>query len=259
MKTYYYYGSIRKTIIQFLDLWNNITIARYNSSGEVTRYVQVPLKFGTKEKCWYWINEKKNDELLPMISVVLSNVTYDPNRAGNKHHYIKKTTDEDDGTTGRFLNPVPYNIDFSMTIWSLHMADVDQILEQILPFFSPHVTIRLAISELDVTIDVPVTFNSCTPDNSLEMSDEEHRIVKWTLDFSVATWLFKPLTDTNIILKVIQKIYTNEDAWENRFTESTFTSGAPGSYESVALFAKAVAPWFDDDEEKLIVYERFGD
>ena len=206
----------------------------------------MPLKFGLKEKVWYWLHERKDDEILPMISVVLSSVDYASERQGSKMRSVIKSTTHSSGELSRFLNPIPYNLGFTMTIWSLHMVDVDQILEQILPYFTPTIFIRINIPELDATLDLKVLFNGCSPDVSMEMADEDVRVIKWNLDFMVQSYLFQPLNTTGIITKVIQKLYGDEHSWGSRFTETVFTSG--GGEEMAALYTKAVPPYFDEDD-----------
>jgi len=50
MDQYFYFASIRKTIIQFLDIFNNMRIAKYNPNGTILKYVEVPIKLAPKEK-----------------------------------------------------------------------------------------------------------------------------------------------------------------------------------------------------------------
>lgn len=259
-RQYYYYRSIRRTIIQFLDIFRNVQIERLDSSGTVTGYKKIPLIFGTKEKIWFWLHQKKNEEMLPSISVILSSLDYAPERQVNKIRSIVKSVSISDGELQRFLNPVPYNFTFTMSIWSLHMVDVDQILEQILPFFTPTIFIRVNIPELDASLDLKVVFLSCIPDVTNEFTDEEIRVVKWNLDFVVQGYLFQPVKTTAIIKKVIQKIYMDKQSWGHRFTESAFTSGAgPDDYETLALYTKAVYPYFDEDDWQADTYYEIGD
>lgn len=267
MKTYYYYRALRKTIIQFLDLFNDIKIARYQSDGTtISKYVNVPLKFGPKEKIWYWLNERKNDEMLPIMSVIIESIDFDPSRLGNRLYNVTKSTSAEDLTMQRFVNPIPYNVGFTLSLWTLHMADADQILEQILPFFCPDLTMRTSISELDASFDIKVFFRSCSPDINVEMPDEDRRIVKWNLSFEVRTYLFKPIEEVGIIKKIIQKIYTSEDTWAYRglytdgSTETLFTSGASGA-EAESMFIKATpsgGEYYNSDGDPYYEYEIFG-
>lgn len=260
MRQYYYYRSIRKTIIQFLDIFRNVQIERLNSSGVLTGYRKVPLKFGLKEKVWYWLHERKDDEMLPIMSVVINSIEYASDRQTSKMRHVIKSKTIPTGEMDKFLNPIPYNIGFTLSIWSLHMVDVDQILEQILPFFTPNIFIRINIPELDANLDVKVIFQSCSPDVSMEMTDEDIRIIKWNIDFIAHTYLFQPLKDDVIIKKVIQKIYTESSSWNHRFTESEFTSGAsPDDYESMSVYTKAISPYFDEPDWEPSTEYSIGD
>lgn len=257
MRNYYYYKSLRKNIIQFLDIFNNIEIGRYDSNGNITDTFIVPLRFAPKQKMWYWIYENKEDEMLPMMSAEITSIEYAPDRQGNRLRSIIKSRDVSAGNLEKFLNPVPYNIGFQLNIWSKFMIDVDQILEQILPYFSPHVFMRVNISQLDASFDVKVLLNSASPDLNSEYQDEDRRIVLWSLDFTIQTYIFKPISSSGLIEKIITKIYTDKDSWDDhRFTETMFTSGASGA-ESVAMYHKALG--YDDDGDILYEYERFGD
>ena len=257
MRSYYYYNSIRKSIIQFLDVFKNIKIARHDAEGTVNGYKKVPLKFGIKEKVWYWLHERKDEEMLPIMSVILSSVEYASDRQTSKMRNVVKSTSISDGELHRFLNPVPYNFGFTMTLWSLHMVDIDQILEQILPYFTPTIFVRINIPELDATLDLKTIFQGCSPDVTLEMADEDVRVIKWTLNFVVQGYLFQPLETTGIITKVIQKIYGDEHAWGSRFTESVVTSGS-GS-ETVEMVTKGIVPYFNEDDWEASTQYDIGD
>lgn len=270
MKQFYFYNVIRKNIIQFLDLFNDIKIGRYNQNGQLVKLVKVPIKFGPKQKVWYWLTERKDDETLPIIGVSLTGIEYDVNRQGNKMHDVLKSRTPSAGQLESFKNPIPYNMNFKITIWSLHMIDIDSILEQILPYFSPSITMRINIPEVGVNIESKVTFNSAIPDVNELMADDEHRIIKWDLDFTIQTYLFQPLNivggdNGGYVEKLIVRFYTDKDVYDEfkyldcgNATNSTFTSGASG-HEAESLLIKGIPPWSDNDTRKYLKYERWDD
>lgn len=258
MKSYYYYKSLRKTIIQFLDIFNDIRIARYANDGTTIRsYLKVPLKLAPKQKVWYWIHERKDDEVLPIMSAMMQTCDFATERQVNKSAKIIKTSTLDEGTVSRFLNPVPYNFGFQLSVWALYMIDIDQILEQILPYFAPYTMTKLNIPELDATLDIKVIFQSCTPDMTFEMPDEERRKLLWNLDFMVQGYLFQPLTDSGLVEEIITNFYINEDEFNARSTETLFTTGAPVSGADETMWLKALG--YDDEAELLYQYEIFTD
>lgn len=256
MKQYYYYKSLRKNIIQFLDLFNDIEVARYDNTGNIIGTFEVPLKLAPKSKAWYWIYEKKSDIMLPIISAQITSIDYAETRQTNRLRSIIKSRSLDEGQIQKYLNPVPYDLGFQLTIWAKHMIDIDQVLEQTLPYFGPFVNMRITMDQLDTTFDIKVLLNNATPDLNSEYGDEERRLILWNLDFTSQTYLFKPLSDVGLIEKIITKYYNNEETWENnRFTETIFTSG--GGAESVATLHKRLG--YDEDANILYSYERWGD
>jgi hypothetical protein len=50
MRNFFYFGTIRKTIIQFLDIFKDLKIAKYDENGDIIKYVEVPVKFMPKQK-----------------------------------------------------------------------------------------------------------------------------------------------------------------------------------------------------------------
>ena len=232
MKQYFFFNVFRKTIIQFFDAFNDIKIARYAPDGKtIDRYIEVPIKHSIKEKVYYWLNERKDDEMLPMITAYISSIDWATDRTVNTFHAFTNNCDNiQEGSVSQFLHPCPYNLTFTMNIWALHMVDIDQILEQILPFFCPHIFVRVSIDDLNTSFDVKIVFRSATPEVSHEMADDEYRVINYTLDFEVQTWFFKPTTDVGLIKKIYGSYFTEPEGFANYINNSgsTFSSGASG-------------------------------
>lgn len=252
-RTFYYYNVIRKTIIQFLDIFNDIQVARYDASGNILKYVEVPLKHWAKEKAWYWLFERKDDEMLPMMSASMLSIEYDNQRQTNPWQTITCETDLSSAERSELLNPRPYNIGYSLTLWTKYMVDVDQILEQILPYFQPHVFVKIYIEEIGVTFDAKVIFQAATPEILAEMVDDSYRVVKWNLDFQIQTYLFLPININDAIAKkIFINEYLDDSSWAARDTSNMFTSAASGGQSKII---KGIYPYYDDEGEKLYEYE----
>jgi hypothetical protein len=255
MKDYYYYEAIRKLIIQFMDVFNDIQVKRLTPDGKcIDKLIHVPIKLSVKEKFWYWLQERKDDEVLPMITVWLTTIDYATERQVNSFFEICKSSDNTALTYEKFPHPVPYNFTFSMNIWSLYLSDIDQILEQILPFFGPHIFIRLRVDELNIEYDVKVIFQSCTPEISLEMPDDSYRVINYTLDFVAQTWLFKPSVVGSDLIKCMYTNYNlSPEALEHSLdTASSETSASSGGSGLV------LCGCHDKDGEIIWKYEELG-
>jgi hypothetical protein len=251
MKGFYYYEVIRKLIIQFMDAFNDIEIKRLEPDGCIRELIHVPIKLSVKEKFWYWLQERKDDEVLPMITVWLTTIDFDAGRQVNKFFEMCTSTDPDGGSYEKFLAPAPYNFTFTMNIWSLYLSDIDQILEQILPFFTPEIFIRLRIDELNIEFNVKVIFQSCTPEISHDMSDEDYRVINYTLDFVAQAWLFKPSTSGDDLIKCIYTKYSfTPEALATSLT--TTTSAASGGVSNV------LCGCYDEDGDLIYKWEELG-
>jgi len=255
MRTYYYYQALRKTITQFLDIFNDIKIKRYDENGVFTNHINVPIKFAPKERAYYYIFENHQDEMLPMISVTMNSVSFANDRMGSNYHILTKASQIDAGIMQRFLNPVPYNLGFTVFLWTKYMADVDQILEQILAYFAPHIFIRIYMPEVDFFFDVKVVFAGASPDISTDLGEEERRIIKYTMDFTVQTYLFRPVEDYGLIKQIFINYYTNEEGWAEAFRDTTSMFSSAASGESQVF--TGISPYLNEEDEKIYTYEIF--
>jgi hypothetical protein len=106
--------------------------------------------------------------------------------------------------------PVPYNLSFELAIISKNQEDGLQILEQILPFFQPHYNLSVKLlPDVGETKDVPVTLNSVDYEDEYEGDFSARRAIIYTLQFTVKTYLYGPITDSKTIKKVITDMYTD--------------------------------------------------
>jgi hypothetical protein len=255
MKDYFYLKALRKTIIQFLDIFNNIKVAKYDSQGNVTKYITVPIKLAGKDKIWYWAKDMKQDVITPMMAAQLTGITHAQDRAAGRNEYIN--TVKNDNSITRYLNPVPYDLDFSVSILGQYMVELDQILEQILAYFNPYVFIKIDIPELGANYEVKVVVGGASVEVPVQMAEEENRLVTWNIPFTVQTYLFRPSVDIGIIRKIFIDFYTNQDVFNTRVgTETEYTSGGDGNYYDESIFLEALG--YDDDGRILHNYEVFG-
>jgi hypothetical protein len=265
MKDHYFYNALRKTIIQFLDLFNDITIARYATDGEILKYVSVPVKFAPKTRGYYF-QEKETatgeiirDKVLPIIGINMTGLEYASDRAVNKNSNITSRRTQND--ISRFLNPVPYDISFEVKIAAQYVIDITQIIENILPFFDPTAFIRITIPELDIidsseegaaNLDLKVIYEGSSPEMQVEIDEANFRVLEWTLTFKVEGFMFKPLKTEGVVKKVVNKIYTNETSWVLR---NSTTQGASGIGNDAVEILTLPTSGVKYDEEARILYK----
>ena len=225
----FYHETMRKVVVAFGTIFNNINIVRTNSSGAVTQCMKVPLAYGPKQKFLTRLREdpnlnKKVALTLPRIGFEISGIAYDPSRKLNSIQKFKKTNNSDSGKTmsSQFM-PVPYNMDFELVVMAKQSDDALQIVEQILPFFQPDYTITLNDNtSMGTTRDVPIILTGVTYSDEYEGSFEDRRVLTYTMSFTAKFYLYGPVTDQKVIKQVQVDQYTdmpvNAPKREQRYT-----------------------------------------
>lgn len=206
---------IRKIVIGFGNLFDNIKLYRFDSDQNTTEQVLVPIAYATKERYVMRLQDdpnldKKVKLSLPRMSFEMAGLKYDSTRKQNTN--LKNFKETEDGILQQYL-PVPYDFDFNLYIYVRNIEDGTQIIEHILPFFTPDYTIKLnLIPEMGIIKEIPVVLNSTTHDIIYEGPREnDTRMVIWTLNFTVKGFIFGKTSETNVIKNSIISIF-------NRFT-----------------------------------------
>ena len=196
--TYFYHQTSRKMVVAFGSLFNTIEVRRTNSAGSVVDTIKVPLSYGPKEKFLTRISADPNLNpsialTVPRMGFELTAMTYDGVRKLNTMGRNVKT-----GTTGlkKQFNPVPYNWDFSLYVYVKNAEDGTQILEQILPFFTPEFTVTMnLVSSMSEKRDIPLILNSVTSEDTYEGDFASRRSIIWTLSFLMKGFLYPNVAD----------------------------------------------------------------
>lgn len=275
---HYYFEVMRRTIIQFLNLFNDLRIARYNKDGTLLKYVSVPLKFAPKSKHWWWVEkldangQKIRDILLPYIGCHMTDVSLATNRLTNKHSKIRSERLLEKVKHKKFANPVPYDFTFTVGIAAEYMIDASQIIEQILPFFDPTAIIRVTIPDLHVNhkeneddegaypMDLRVVYEGASQDVSIDINEDEYRTIVWTLTFRVEGYLFKPNREIPVIEKTLISYYVREGGVIPEEPQVvTTTTGLSAEKWPIPLSGSSLSGAYHDESVKLwYTYEREG-
>jgi len=197
--SHFYNQRIRKSVAVFGSLFNDINIIRKNSSGNVISQTKVPLSYGPKRDFLARIDQANQSEnerqvaiKLPRMSFEIVAMAYDPVRQLPKMNACIKSTD-DASSKKKLYVPVPYTISFQLSIYAKSQDDALQIVEQILPYFTPQYT--LTINPLDdyssVKEDTPITLLGVTFSDDYEAALEARRTIIYTLDFDMKVNLYK--------------------------------------------------------------------
>ena len=187
--TYSYHEIIKKTVVGFGTLFNNIELRRVTSGK--TEVMKVPLAYGPRQKFLQRLNQvglnKTSTQItLPRISFEIQGFSYDATRKVSPTQYIRNT--QPDGKEFKSFMPIPYNLNFELAIMAKNQDDGLQILEQILPFFQPSFNLTLnLVPTLDEKRDYPVTLTSIDYEDVYEGDYDTRRTLVYTLQFVAKT------------------------------------------------------------------------
>ena len=204
----FYHQTIRKYVAAFGTLFNDINIERKNSSGTVVERVKVPLAYGPRQK-WILALSDTTDQRrvlaarLPRIGFSLTGVNYDSVR---KLNTVIRNVAANTASTGSVLsqyNPVPYNFDFELFILVNNAEDGTQILEQILPYFTPEFTVTInTIPDMGIKADVPIVLNSASQSDEYEGELATRRTIIWTLSFLLKGFVYPDVKSGTLIKSI---------------------------------------------------------
>tara|TARA_B100000508_G_scaffold140387_1_gene141221 strand:- start:404 stop:1333 length:930 start_codon:yes stop_codon:yes gene_type:complete len=208
----FYHQTIRKYVVLFGTLFNDLNIEKKNSSGNVVSRQKVPIAYGPKQKFLTRIRQDPNIDRqvaiqLPRMGFEMTSLTYDPIRKLNSVGKIigRPANTEGKNTLRKMFNPVPYNMDFQLFVFVDNAEDGTQILEQILPFFTPEFNVTInAVSELGIKLDVPISFNSASLEDTFDGEFTARRTLIWTLDFFMKGFLYPDIKGGGKIVKSVQ-------------------------------------------------------
>ena len=216
---YFYHEIIRKTVIAFGTLFNDIHVRHDDQAGSPISDIKVPIAYGPRQKFLARITQqaelnKATQITLPRMSFEITSISYDSSRkAGITQTFKAPNKDNEDKLTKVFM-PVPYNIGFDLNILVKLQDDGLQILEQILPFFQPAFTLSIdLVKSIGEKRDVPMVLNNISQQDDYEGDFSTRRALIYTLSFTAKTFMFGHISNTpeGLIRKVQLDYYSDSN------------------------------------------------
>jgi hypothetical protein len=226
--TYFYHEILRRTVIAFGTLFNDIHIRHKNSNDGDISDIRVPLAYGPIQKFLARLEQqpdlnKATQITLPRMSFEMNSIQYDPTRKAG----VTQTFKASDGTNlKKVFMPVPYNIGFELNILTKLNDDALQIVEQILPFFQPsfNLTIDL-IDSIGEKRDISVNLDSVSFQDDYEGDFSTRRSLIYTLQFTAKTYMFGPIaSSTDGLIRKVQVDYYADTNRETAKRELRYTA-----------------------------------
>ena len=228
----FYHQTIRKYVALFGTLFNDINIEKKDSGGNVLSRQKVPISYGPKQKFLIRLREDPSLDRqvaiqLPRLGFEMSGIAYDPIRKLNTIGALThKESINGERNIKKMFNPSPYILDFSLYAFVENAEDGTQILEQILPFFTPEFNVSVNIlTEMGIKLDIPIVLQSATSEDSYEGEFSARRTIVWTINFMLKGFIYPDIKSGQSIIKSV----------EIAFKETVPEASSTGVFERLSL------------------------
>ena len=218
-KAHFYHEAIKRSVSVFGTMFNDIEISR--TKGSENQYIKVPIAYGPKQK---WIqrmdaypnlgvdDSSRVAVVLPRLAFEITGLTYDSQRKLGKLKQYKLQDAGDNTVLRTQFAPVPYNINFGLYVLSKNTEDALQIVEQILPFFTPDFTVSMTtVPGTNEKRDVPIVLQDVSYTDEYEGDFQSRRVITWNLNFEMKTYLYGSISSSEIIRDVRARTYLTDD------------------------------------------------
>lgn len=212
MQKYTFHNEIKTLLTQFLQAFDGAIVKRYTNDRTVGNNVAVRYVYAPKQRVLHDLVNKAQHITLPAVSFWISNISRDNNRVFNKlegQYWLNNfNTNYNTGVADHNLQPVPINIEISVSILTKFQTDMDQILSNFVPYNDPYFIIswtRQGMAGLEIRSEVlwSGTLNMTYP---VEQTPTNPTRVICDTSFTIKGWLFK--ADTDAVGRIF-KIDTN--------------------------------------------------
>lgn len=186
---FFYHQGIKKVISVFGSLFSDVVI----KTGE-NKIVKVPIHFSQKQKFIEVLthNEDVRDMYvgiaLPALGFEITNFAYSPETMTNPMNVQHQIRNHD--SVDFMFTSLPYTIGIELFLATNTIDEAYQIIEQILPFFTPQLTVTMTDIELhNIKTNITFDFTALSQDIQYEGPFDEQRIILFNMSFSAHTKL----------------------------------------------------------------------
>jgi hypothetical protein len=225
----FYHSSIRKAVVAFGNLFNNIFIDRSDQNGNVVQTLKVPLMYAPRQKFLARIDAISDSQtrsdiqvILPRMAFEMLSIQYDPSRRVSLIQQNRAVNNTNTTVNNQYA-PSPYNIQMALYAYVKNQDDGLQIIEQILPYFNPDFNLTInAIPQLGIKNDLPIVLDDIQYQDDYEGDFEQRRAIIWTLNFTLKLNFYGPINRQGIIKSVNVNTFSNEEL-SNQITSYNVT------------------------------------
>lgn len=247
----FYNEHIRKAIIAFGTIFNNINIERKNADGDIIQTLRVPLAYSTKQKFLSRIEQIPTVQsrgevaiVLPRMGFEISSLQYDAQRKISPIQVHKKATSSATSVAKTFVS-TPYDLTLSLYLFAKNQEDGLRIIEQILPYFNPDFNITVNdLPDLGIKRDIKIILDSIGYEDNTQGSFADRQSIVWTLTFTMKLNFYGYVGNQDVIRKAIVQTYQNPNLvgayTEQKYSVTSATATATATISGDAIDSIAV-------------------
>ena len=217
---YYYNKSLRKLIVGFGTLFSNIYVHHENGDGDPTK-IQVPITYSSQEKFIQRLLNPSSitdgtriENQLPRISFIMTNIISDPSRRRVRFSpslSLSSISGVCQNTGNEIANEIPVNVGFNLFVYTRHVDDMLQIVEQIMPFFVPDHVISMNLNDNQSSVNIPIVMVSNNVTDRYEGDFNSRRLHITTFNFLAKSYIYGNLKNVTTIASSDNNIVDFED------------------------------------------------
>ena len=199
--------SIRKLVVAFGSLFDEIYVLRKNDTTDIEDKIKVPITFSSKEKFLRRLEQNssisdnvKTQINLPYMSFEITGIGYDNNRKRNKLRVASTSeTINEENITYKTFAETPIAVGMNLYFYARNLDEIFQIIEQVSSYFNPEFNIRLNFNEIHKNINVPISLRDIKINDDHEGNFGSKRTLIGTISFVVSSYLFGEIKTGNSI------------------------------------------------------------
>jgi len=213
---YFNHGQLRRYMAAFGSFFDDIQIRRNDSTGAEQQRFVVPIDFSAKEP---WLVRLKADPnlqkgtaiVVPRMAYEVTGISYDGARKLNTLNHTTFPSPQLKRLAKMYVG-VPYTLNIDLNILSRTHEDALQVVEQVLPYFTPDLTFKLiVIPEVGYRDQIALTLVGTSQNDTYEQDFMTRRAIVWTLSFTMPVYFYGPIKHQSRIEEVLVDIHTVSD------------------------------------------------
>lgn len=167
--------------------WTGIRVP----SKDSYRFMRVKIAGGDRSLLIWADDLKEGRARLPLAAISREGHEFNPEKFSPQYHamtarYLSTRYDQ----AAKVYRPVPFLVDYKLTIWAEHKRDAEYILYQALTRFNPLAEFRMFDGKLSGTVQL--RYGGCSDASDKEAGADQHANVRYEIATTAEAWLPLP-------------------------------------------------------------------